>query len=168
MYTEDTMPCDRLAQVVNVFTIERQRIRPMQAAKQKTRPFQVRKPNPGATNMLKPPNSKKRPQERRLSVALFNCHLQDSRCKAREPEPLYHVPARGPHTRALAVYVHGDGGEQTGDLDAADGEEDVLGAGGLEPVGEEEGEDEAVEDVWRRTRQRAIEEGGKDGGRVGR
>jgi hypothetical protein len=61
---------------------------------------------------------------------------------------LHQVLPHRPHPRSLAVHVHGDGEKQTGHLDAANGDENLLAPVGFEPVGEEEGEDEAVEDIW--------------------
>jgi hypothetical protein len=60
---------------------------------------------------------------------------------------LHQVFPHRPHPRSLAVHVHRDGEEQTAHLKTANGDENFLAAVGFEPLGEEEGEDEAVEDV---------------------
>lgn len=62
-------------------------------------------------------------------------------------ELLHEVLAVCPHPRSLAVNVHRDGREEESKLDASDGEEDLLRTIILEPVVEEEREDESVEDV---------------------
>jgi len=70
------------------------------------------------------------------------------RSKARPAlELLHQVLPHGPHARPLAVDVHRDRRQQTRHLDASNGDEHLLRAVGLEPAVEEEGEDQAVEDV---------------------
>lgn len=61
---------------------------------------------------------------------------------------LHELLTHRPHARSLAVNVHGYRSEKARDLDAANDQKDRLWAVGFQPVGEEEGEDEAVEDVW--------------------
>ena len=60
---------------------------------------------------------------------------------------LHQVLPHSPHPRSLAIDVHWDGRKQTGDLDPPNGDKDILRAVGFEPLVEEEGEDEAVENV---------------------
>lgn len=66
-----------------------------------------------------------------------------------ESKLLHQILTHSPHACTLAIDVHWDGEEQTAQLNAANGEEDLLGAVGIEPAVEEEGEDEAVEDVYK-------------------
>ena len=63
-------------------------------------------------------------------------------------ELLHQILPDRPHPRPLAVYIHRHRKGQRGQLDAANGEEDLFGSVRLEPFGEEEREDEAVEDVY--------------------
>ena len=63
-------------------------------------------------------------------------------------ELLHHILPHRPHTSPLPVYVHGYRGEQARNLYASHRQEHFLRAVGLEPTGEEEGEDEAVENVY--------------------
>ena len=62
-------------------------------------------------------------------------------------KPLHQVPPDRPHPRPLAINVHRDSEQETRHLDASDGKEDLPRPVGLEPVREEQREDEAVEDV---------------------
>lgn len=56
-------------------------------------------------------------------------------------ELLHQVLPHRPHAGSLAVNVHGDGEEEEGELDAAEGEKHRLGPIGVEPFVEEKGED---------------------------
>ena len=67
--------------------------------------------------------------------------------KTQNLELLHQILSDSPHPRPLAVDVHWDGRKQTSDLDPSNGDKDVLRAVGLKPLVEEEGEDEAVENI---------------------
>jgi len=61
---------------------------------------------------------------------------------------LFHqIPPDRPHPRPLPIHVHRNRKEQNRQLYTSEREEDILGPVGLEPGVEEEGEDEAVEDI---------------------
>ena len=60
---------------------------------------------------------------------------------------LHQILPHSPHPRPLAIDVHWDGRKQTSDLDSPNGDKDIPGAVGFEPLVEEEGEDKAVENV---------------------
>ena len=62
-------------------------------------------------------------------------------------KPLHQVPPHSPHPCALAKDIHRHGRAETHELNDADDDKDLFRALGLEPVGEEEGEGEAVEDI---------------------
>lgn len=60
---------------------------------------------------------------------------------------LHQILPDGPHSRPLTIYIHGDRKKHATELNAANSQKSLFAAARLEPVGEEEGEDEAVEDV---------------------
>ena len=60
---------------------------------------------------------------------------------------LHQIHPNSPHARPLPKDIHGDTESKQGQLDAAEGEEDLPAAVGLKPGGEEKAEDEAMEDV---------------------
>ena len=64
-------------------------------------------------------------------------------------ELLHQVPPHSPHACPLAIYVHRDRSQQTGNLDAPNGQKHILRAIRLQPVVEEEREHQAVEYVLR-------------------
>ena len=68
-------------------------------------------------------------------------------CTLEDLKPLHQVLPDRPHPRPLAVNIHWDSEQETRHLDAPDSKEDLPRPVGLEPVREEEREDEAVEDV---------------------
>ena len=92
-----------------------------------------------------------------LGVKCYSSHEQKEACELiaqgleictlKELKPLHQVLPDRPHPRPLAVNIHRNSEQETRHLDASDGKEDLLRPVGLEPICEEEREDEAVEDV---------------------
>lgn len=66
----------------------------------------------------------------------------------RRSELFHHVLPHSHHPSSFAKDIHRNGREQTTDVYAAQGDENIFAAVGFQPVGEEEGENEAVEDIY--------------------
>lgn len=64
-----------------------------------------------------------------------------------ELEFLHQVLPNCPHASPFPIYVHRNGSQETGDLDAAYNHEGFLGPIVIEPIVEEEGKCKTVKDI---------------------